>query len=170
MFRLIELTLSERMATFFSFLKTSQTLTLRKGDYLKVVYLKPPDMTIYPLNKKGLILKATERLEGEGWQVVRDLPIAHAPSELLEVLEELGLNDLQATRQAQPLCDPWLFERVQYGLSSRADVITLIWLLYGHGYSAEDCIKVFASLVSRYDLAPYFLQELNKLYKEEVSA
>lgn len=170
MFRLIELTLSERMATFFSFLKSYQTLTLRKGDYLKVVYLKPPDVTIYPLNKKGLILKATERLEGEGWQVVRDLPIAHAPSELLEVLEELGLNDLQATRQAQPLCDPWLFERVQYGLSSRADVITLIWLLYGHGYSAEDCIKVFASLVSRYDLAPYFLQELNKLYKEEVSA
>ena len=170
MFRLIELTLSKRMATFFSFLKSRQTLTLRKGDFIKVVYLKPPDVTIYPLNKKGLILKATERLEGEGWQVVRDLPIAHAPSELFEVLEELGINDLQATRQAQPLCDPWLFERVQYGLSSRADVITLIWLLYGHGYSAEDCIKVFASLVSRYDLAPYFLQELNKLYKEEVSA
>lgn len=170
MFRLIELTLSERMATFFSFLKTSQTLTLRKGDFIKVVYLKPPDVTVYPLNKKGLILKASERLEGEGWQVVRNLPISHAPSELLEVLEELGLNDLQANRQAQPLCDPWLFERVQYGLSSRADVITLIWLLYGHGYSAEDCIKVFASLVSRYDLAPYFLQELNKLYKKEVSA
>lgn len=94
----------------------------------------------------------------------------HAPSELLEVLEELGLNDLQANRQAQPLCDPWLFERVQYGLSSRADVVTLIWLLYEHGYSAEDCIKVFASLVSRYDLSPYFLQELNKLYKKEVSA
>ena len=58
MFRLIELTLSERMATFFSFLKTSQTLTLRKGAYLKVVYRKPPAMPLSPLNKKGLILIA----------------------------------------------------------------------------------------------------------------
>ena len=56
MFRLIELTLSKRMATFFSFLKSRQTLTLRKGDFIKVVYLKPPDVTIYPLNNMGVIL------------------------------------------------------------------------------------------------------------------
>lgn len=163
--RLIELDFHKDMGELFKFLKSDKTRTYRNGDYFKVVYLKPPDRLIEPLNKRRLIVKPSKFLNvGSGWQVVRDLPIAHAPKNLEEVIEDLELEELRTNRQAIPLCHTQLFHWMKCGLYTYEDTSYFVRLFYLHGYSAEDCIEVFSSLVRRDELLPFFLKELNKIY------
>ena len=163
--RLIELDFHKDMGELFKFLKSNKTRTYRNGNYFKVVYLKPPDRLIEPIQNRQLMVKPTKFLNvGSGWQVVRDLPIAQAPKNLEEVIEDLELEELRAKRQANPLCHVQLLYWMKVGLYTYEDTSCFVRLFYRHGYSAEDCIEVFSSLVRRDELLPFFLKELTKIY------
>lgn len=163
----IELTLSADKLGLFGFLKNNPTKVLRNGNFYKFLYFQPPDGDLTAFSYKGVMVKLTEGVQDRaGWELVRDLKPKPAGADLLEVLQDLELNKLAEGRTARALeLNGWVFDMVAHGISTREDTAHLVRLLFVHGYSYEQAIQLFSAIVKRADLAGYFLQVANRIYK-----
>lgn len=166
MYELVELTIHKDFWELFSFLKNNKTRTFRNGDYLKLVYFKSAEIVVPPLSLKGVTLKIVEDVQESNWELVRDKKIAVIEQDLADILNLLSADELKKTRQSNPVCDSWFFERIIYGISEPSDAVLLVRYLFSHGYDFEAVTGVFSSLCKRVDLAKVFLNEMNIFYKE----
>lgn len=163
----IELTLSADKLGLFGFLKNNPTTVLRNGNYYKFLYFQPPDGDLTAFSYKGVMVKLTEEVqEVAGWELVRDLAPRPAGADLLEVLQDLEQNKLTEGRTARALeLNGWVFDMVAHGINNKEDTAHFVRLLFVHGYSYEQALQLFSAIVKRADLAGYFLQVANRIYK-----
>lgn len=163
------LTLHRDYLELFGFLKTTPTKVYRKGDYYKFVYGQPLEHYLTPFRLSKLWLEVTEDFP-QGWELVRDYPLAYASDKLLEELLDLEHHNLDQQRQGVGLeFGGWLLDAVCYGIATKQETAQLIRAMFVTGYDMEQVIGVFSTLTRRLDLSSYFLQELTRFYGKEVS-
>ena len=166
MYELIELTLSDRFAEVFkTVLAKNKTRTLVQDGYYKLVYLKPPNVTVFPLNTKGIALKIVEEVTSNSWTVARHMKPQVISDDLLSLFDGLVVDELRAGQSASLIMPSWYLERVSYGLHEPSEVVYLVRDMFSHGYSFDDVTGVFTSLCRRKGLPRVFLSEAKKIYQ-----
>ncbi|MBF0778338.1 hypothetical protein [Streptococcus cuniculi] len=166
MYDVLELTLHKDKLNFFGFLKNNPTRTLRNGEYYKFIYLQPLEVGLANFSYRGITVKIVDQVKEEHWQLVRDLPIAVAGVDLIEVLEDLEIHRLEQARQGQGLeLSGWVFDTITNGLFTEQETAYFIRIMFLHGYDFDQLISLFSAIVKRIDLAGYFLTTARKIYK-----
>ncbi|MGT2801004.1 hypothetical protein [Streptococcus marmotae] len=166
MYDLLELTLHRDKLSFFGFLKKNPTRALKKGNYYKFVYLLPSGVGLMDFSYKGIIVHLADAVTENHWQLVRDLPLAMAGADLVEVLEDLERHRLEQARQGLGLeLGGWIFDTIANGLYTEQDTAYFIRLMFLHGYDFEQLTSLFSAIVKRIELASYFLTTARKIYK-----
>lgn len=166
--RLIDLTLPTQKLPLFSFLKKKPTRVFKNGDFYKFIYYEPVGKALTTFNCDGIYLSIKNKsLDLEGWQLVRDLQIALASSELLEILEKMEANILSKNRQGVGLeLKDWIFNLICNGIYTKNETATFVRLLFVNGYSFEQVVDLFTAITKRKELSSYFIEVANRLYKE----
>lgn len=168
---LIALDLEKDRLSLFGFLASNPTAVYHSGSWYRFVYALPLGASLTPCNFRGLrfgeLSQNLEALELTGWRLARPNPIAWAGADLLEVLDDLGNDQLRKARQGTGLdFSGWLLDRVIHGISTEEDTNQLIRLLFVAGYDLDSLIGVFSSLARSTSLSRHFIQESRKLYRE----
>ena len=102
----------------------------------------------------------------EGWELIRDLDIALASSDLLAFLTDLEVNKLTEQRQGLGVeLKGWIFDLICNGIYTRNETSLFVRLLFVNGYSFSQLVDLFSAIVKRKDLASYFLEVATKFYK-----
>lgn len=175
MYQLINLQINKQVLPLFNFLKDNPTRTLAKGKHVMMTYYKPPDFDLLPFSYKGITVSIQERdnLESyfnDGWQVARDYTIASVGNKLADVLGELEHEYLNRQRTGSPLPITGLvFDWIAYGLSSNEDMVAFVKLFYLNGYSYDDIVQLYTSLVKNMKGHERFLNTINTLFKEDLN-
>ena len=166
--RLIDLTLPTQKLPSFSFLKTKPTRVFKNGDFYKFIYYEPVGEALSTFSHEGIYLSLrNEKMDLEGWELVRDIQIALASPELLKVLENMEANTLSKNRQGFGLeLKDWIFNLICNGIYTKNETATLVRLLFVNGYSFEQVVDLFTAITKRKELASYFIEVANRLYKE----
>lgn len=167
MYDILELTIHADRLPFFGFLKDNPTTVYSQGEWHRFLYFEPFHAFINPFDYKGIRLakKDAVGLSMDGWELVRDYPVANAGTDLIEVLE-----DLEKHRYTKAdISIPWLLDTVSTGLYTKKDTATFIRSLYLYGYSYEKLVDLFSAIVKRIELASFFLDMAKRYYKEELS-
>lgn len=153
-------------------LKDSPTLVLQHDNFFKIIYYEPLKTHICNFTYKKISLVATDNFNlkselSKGWKIVRDLQINVVSDALLELFKELELYKLSQRRSGTALeLSGWIFNIIVSGLYTEQETDLLIKLMFLNGYSFNELIQLFTSIVKRKDLAKYFLEVATRVYKE----
>lgn len=165
--RVIELTVQTEKLPLFGFLKSNPTQVWKNGEYYKFTYYEPVDEALTGFQYKGLYVSIKDENEAvEGWELIRDLDIALASSDLLAFLTDLEVNKLTEQRQGLGVeLKGWIFDLICNGIYTRNETSLFVRLLFVNGYSFSQLVDLFSAIVKRKDLASYFLEVATKFYK-----
>lgn len=171
MYRLIDLTIHKDMVKLFSFLKDNPSKAYKNSDFVKFLYFEPIGAYLIPFSLKNIMVNVTDKPAlADHWELVRDLPLAVADSDLLAILSDLERHCLEGRRQGLGLdLSGFVFDCVVNGLDNQEDTAKLVKLMYLHGYDIEQVIALFSAIVRRKSLARPFLTMATHLYQEEVA-
>ena len=166
--RVIELTVQTEKLPLFGLLKSNPTQVWKNGEYYKFTYYEPVDGALTSFQYKGLYVSIKdENKTVEGWEMIRDLDIALASSDLLTFLTDLEVNKLTEQRQGLGVeLKGWIFDLICNGIYTRNETSLFVRLLFVNGYSFSQLVDLFSAIVKRKDLASYFLEVATKFYKE----
>ena len=129
-----------------------------------------------PFSYKGITvsIKDGDDLESylsDGWKVARNYRIAQVKSELLDVINDLELSQLKQRRAGNPVAiNGEVFNWIAYGINDIEDVDKFIKLFYVCGYSYDDIVQLYTSLVKNMKGHERFLNTINTLFKEDLNA
>lgn len=166
MYDVLELTLHKDKLNFFGFLKNNPTRLLKNGDFFKFIYIQPPDVGLTDFSYTGITVNIVDQVTEDHWQLERDLPIATAGADLIEVLEDLEIHRLKQARQGSGIeLNGWIFDTIANGLFTEQETALFIRIMFVHGYDFEQLISLFSAIVKQIDLASYFLTTARKIYK-----
>lgn len=162
----INLYLHRDYLTLFGFLKDNPTRLERKGDFYRLTYFLPLGRLLTPFRFGKIWLTVNEGTPSEGWELVRDFSIAYADGLLIAELLDFENEELSRQRQGTglPLIG-WVFDCICYGIASREDTSLFIRAMFLAGYDFEQVTALFSAIAKKKDLAGFFLQEMNRLYK-----
>lgn len=60
----------------------------------------------------------------------------------------------------------WILNLICNGIYTKNETATLVRLLFVNGYSFEQVVDLFTAITKRKELASYFIEVANRLYKE----
>lgn len=165
MMQLINLTFHRDYLSLFGFLKDNPSRLSRKGDYYRLTYFLPLWEVVTPFRFSKIWL-TVGAVSSDGWEVVRDFPIAYAGAEMVETLQQLELEELTKNRQGVGLeLKGWILDLISYGMRTEEETGLFIRAMFVTGYSFEQVVALGSMIIRRMSLAPYFIQELNRIYK-----
>lgn len=173
---MIHLKINKQVLPLFRFLADNPTQAIAKGNHIIMFYYEPPKSFIMPFSYKGITvsIKDGDDLESylsDGWKVARNYRIAQVKSELLDVINDLELSQLKQRRAGNPVAiNGEVFNWIAYGINDIEDVDKFIKLFYVCGYSYDDIVQLYTSLVKNMKGHERFLNTINTLFKEDLNA
>ena len=171
---IINLQLNRQVLPLFVFLKDNPTRMLAKGNHVVMTYFLPFGMDLTAFSYKGITVTTsdTDDLESylaNNWIIARDYQIASVGDKLAGILDELEHEYLNRHRAGSPLAIQGLvFDWIAYGIADRESVTKFVKIFYLAGYSYEQITLLYASLTKNSKLNICFLDEINKMFKEEL--
>lgn len=171
-YRTIEILISSDNIHLLESLKDRPTLVLKLGNFYKIIYYEPLTTHICNFTYNKISVNVTDNFNldtelSKGWTVARDLKINIPPYELLKIFKELEFYRLNQRRLGRGLeLSGWIFNTIVSGLYTEQETDLFIKLMFLNGYSFDELIQLFTSIVKRKDLAKYFLDVSTRIYKE----
>lgn len=151
----------------FAFLKDNPSRLSKKGDYYRLSYFLPLREVLAPFrfSKIWLTFEATS---SEGWELVRDFPLAYAGADLLDKLKELELEELAKHRQAAGLTlTGWVLDLICHGMRTEEEAGAFIRAMFVTGYNLEQVASLGSMIIRKLDLVPYFVREATRIFEGE---
>lgn len=153
-------------------LKDRPTLVLKLDNFYKIIYYEPLTTHICNFTYNKISVNVTDNFNldtelSKGWTVARDLKINIPSYELLEIFKELELHKLNQRRSGTGLeLSGWIFNTIVSGLYTEQETDLFIKLMFLNGYSFNELVQLFTSIVKRKDLAKFFLKVATRIYRE----
>lgn len=168
MYRFLEISIHKDKLKMFTFLQDNPTLTLKNDDYVKLVYFEPLKVYLSSFFYDDLIVTVTdEQSQSDGWEVVRDLSIELAKSDLVDLLLDLESHKLQEQKQGIGLMlNGWIFQAITRGVRTERDTVQLVRMMFLSGYDYQQVIELFSSITRRAELSRCFIEYAGRLFKE----
>lgn len=173
---MIHLKINKQVLPLFRFLADNPTQAIAKGNHIIMFYYAPPKSFIMPFSYKGITvsIKDGDNLESylsDGWKIVRGNNIALAQNKLLDVINDLETSQLKQRRAGTPVAiNGEVFNWISYGLNNLEDVDKFVKLFYICGYSYDEIVQLYTSLVKNMKGHERFLKIINTLFKEDLNA